>query len=163
MISNMDLKFGSGGESPKMDHIWNYDTARSCCLLIFVLTTNCNLKQYFFAKILKRVVNKKRTFNVRLLRSYFGPNHKNMRNFYPFFHWNLILWHSKHILSHCGGSHKCSFNALFMVVKLRGLMGILRVYHPLIKNEWKCTLRHTLYTTTLTFSRVKSVSEHIII
>ena len=113
----MDLKFGSGGESPKMDHIWNYDTARSCCLLIFVLTTNCNLKQYFFAKILKRVVNKKRTFNVRLLRSYFGPNHKNMRNFYPFFHWNLILWHSKHILSHCEGSQKYIFHALFVIVK----------------------------------------------
>ena len=109
----MDLKFGSGGESPKMDHIWNYATARSCCLLIFVLTTNCNLKQYFFAKILKRVVNKKRTFNVRLLRSYFGPNHKNMRNFYPFFHWNLILWHSKHILSHCQGYQKCLFHALY--------------------------------------------------
>ena len=27
-----------------------------------------------------------------------------MWNFDPFFHWNLILWYSKHILSHCEGS-----------------------------------------------------------
>ena len=31
----------------------------------------------------------------------------------PFFHWNLILWYSKHILSHYDGSQKCNFHALY--------------------------------------------------
>ena len=40
--------------------------------------------------------------------------------FYLFFHWNLILWHSKHILSHWEGSEKCIFHVIFVVVKMRG-------------------------------------------
>ena len=64
-------------------------------------------------------------------------------NLDPFFHWNFIHWHSKHILSQCEESQKCIFHALFVVVKMRGHMGILRVYDPLIKNERKCTLTYT--------------------
>ena len=30
-----------------------------------------------------------------------------------FFYWNLILWHLKPILSHCEGSRKCIFHALY--------------------------------------------------
>ena len=37
-------------------------------------------------------------------------------NFVPFFHWNLVLWHSKHILSHCEGSQKCIFHVLYASV-----------------------------------------------
>ena len=37
-------------------------------------------------------------------------------NFDPFWHWDLILWYSKHISSHCEGSKKCIFHALFVVV-----------------------------------------------
>ena len=37
-----------------------------------------------------------------------------------FFYLNLILWHPKHILSHCEGGHKCIFQSLFCgVVKMR--------------------------------------------
>ena len=36
-----------------------------------------------------------------------------------FFHWNLTLWYSKHILSHCEGSQKCNFYAPFVVFKMR--------------------------------------------
>ena len=43
-----------------------------------------------------------------------------MWKFWFFFHWNLILWHSKHILSHCKGPQKCIFHDLFVVVKMRG-------------------------------------------
>ena len=50
---------------------------------------------------------------------------------------------------------------LFVVVKMRGHMGILRVNDPLIKNERKCTFTYTVYTNMLTFYCVKSVSEHI--
>ena len=32
--------------------------------------------------------------------------------FEPFFQWNMTLWYSKHILSHCKGSQKCILNAL---------------------------------------------------
>ena len=32
-------------------------------------------------------------------------------NFDPFVQWNMTLGYSKHILSHCEGSQKCSFNA----------------------------------------------------
>ena len=56
---------------------------------------------------------------------------------------NLILWHSKHILSHCEGSQKCIFHPRFLVIKMRGHMGILRGYQPLIKSERKCTLTYT--------------------
>ena len=31
--------------------------------------------------------------------------------FDPFFQWNITLWYSKHILSHCEGSQKCIINA----------------------------------------------------
>ena len=34
-----------------------------------------------------------------------------MWKFLSFLHWNLILWQSKHILSYCEGSQKCSFYA----------------------------------------------------
>ena len=33
------------------------------------------------------------------------------KNFDPFFQWNMTLWYSEHILSHCKGSQKCIFNA----------------------------------------------------
>ena len=32
--------------------------------------------------------------------------------FYPFLHWNLILWYSKHILFHCKGSQNAFFMSL---------------------------------------------------
>ena len=32
-------------------------------------------------------------------------------NFDQFFQWNMTLWYSKHILSHCEGFQKCIFNA----------------------------------------------------
>ena len=38
-------------------------------------------------------------------------------NFDLFFHWNSILWHSKHILSHCVGSKECHFHTLFWLSK----------------------------------------------
>ena len=41
------------------------------------------------------------------------PSQGKCGNFDPFFHWNLILWYSKHILSHSEGSQKCIFHALF--------------------------------------------------
>ena len=37
---------------------------------------------------------------------------------FDFFHWYWILWHSKHIFSHCKGSQKCNFHALVVVVKM---------------------------------------------
>ena len=52
--------------------------------------------------------------------SYTGPDRKKMCIFLSFFHWNLILWHSKHILPHCEGSQKFIFHALFVVVKMKG-------------------------------------------
>ena len=40
-----------------------------------------------------------------------GPDRKQMWKFWPFFfHWNLILWYLKHILSHCKGPQKCIFH-----------------------------------------------------
>ena len=35
--------------------------------------------------------------------SHLGPDRKQMWKCWPIFHWNLILWYSKHILSHCEG------------------------------------------------------------
>ena len=38
------------------------------------------------------------------------PPISECENFDPFLHWNLILWYSKHIQSHCEGSQKCIFH-----------------------------------------------------
>ena len=74
---------------------------------------------------LRQLVKKSGQFTLRLTVrggggvSHLGPDHKQMWTFW-FFHWYLIFWHSKHVLSHCEGSQKCIFRALFAVVKMRG-------------------------------------------
>ena len=70
-------------------------------------------------------------------------------NFDPFFfHRNLILWYSKHILSHCEGAQKCILRYRYPTIlkqesSTRGELGILVV-------GWKWIV-----------SWVKSVPEHI--
>ena len=75
-----------------------------------------------------------------------APSALNVSN--PFFHWNLILWYPRHIVSHREGSQKCIF------MPFSWLQMIIRRNRPLGNDRlvvrWK-----------LPFSCATSISEHI--
>ena len=72
-------------------------------------------------------------------RGHLGPDRKQMWKSRCFFHWNLILWHLKHILSHCEGSQKCIFMPFLWLSKWGAglLQTMIRRDRPLANDDPK--------------------------